>query len=68
MLRHSHPGRKQQPSRVLYQKETVVEEDHLTCEISGEEAIAADMGGFSDVGKTCNHLLFNLHCVAQLTK
>ena len=37
---------------VLYQKKTAVEEDHLTCEMSEEEDIAADMG-FSEVGKTC---------------
>ena len=52
MLHHSYPGRRQQPTRVLYQKKTVVEEVHLTCEVSEEEDIAADMG-FSEVGKTC---------------
>ena len=44
--------------------------DHLTCEISGEEDIAADMGGSLTLVRPVkvDLLLFTLHCVAQLTK
>jgi len=54
-LHHASPQSCRKKAAALkgsVQKKTVVEEDHLTCELSEEEDIAADMG-FSDVGKTC---------------